>query len=91
VEENVDVSWHSILFLEASCDILDLNIRWDLSNIHIDRNHLSLWPSQPPRMMKEKEREVVRYDPKLLDDSGELSKINEVVGSSIPNREPSPL
>ena len=60
---------------ETSCDILDLNVRWDLSDNHIDRNRLSPWPSQSSRMMKEKERKVVQDDPTLPDDSGELSKI----------------
>ena len=30
---------------------------------------------------------MVRDNPKLLDDSGELPKLKEVVGSSIPDRE----
>ena len=35
-EENVDVNWHSLLFLKTSCDTLDLklNVKWNLSNIH---------------------------------------------------------
>ena len=35
-EENVDVDWHSFLFLKTSHDTLDLrlNVKWNLSNIH---------------------------------------------------------
>ena len=37
LEENVDVNWHSFLFLKTSCDTLDLklNVKWNLSNMHI--------------------------------------------------------
>ena len=40
LEEDVDVKWHSFLFLKMSCDTLDLklNIKWNLSNIHTDSN-----------------------------------------------------
>ena len=38
LEENVDVNGHSILLLKTSRDILELklNVKWSLSNIHID-------------------------------------------------------
>ena len=37
LEENVDVKWHSFLFLKTSHDTLDLklNVKWNLSNILI--------------------------------------------------------
>jgi hypothetical protein len=36
LEENVDVGWHSFLFLKTSCDTLDLKLKgkWNLWNIH---------------------------------------------------------
>ena len=37
LEEYVDVDWHSFSFLKSSHETLDLklNIKWNLSNIHI--------------------------------------------------------
>ena len=36
LEENVDVDWHSFLFLKTPRDTLDLklNVKWKLSNMH---------------------------------------------------------
>ena len=40
LEENVDANWHSFLFLKMPCATLDLklNVKWNLSNIHIDEH-----------------------------------------------------